>query len=289
MYAVEASANGMVGIAFFTTYLTHQRDQLFMRNKYIAAVLAILVGLFGVHRFYLGQKGLGIAYLLFFWTGIPVILSFIDGILFLVMDEGAFDEKYNKEYLDRMGPMAPQHKSKPADRVYSNRHLKTQQEIQPRGSNAYAAPVAVHPDWKLARLHMNAFEYQEAARLYESLVAKSPKNPELQFEMAQVSSLLEDKWKAFGHLERAVEYGLTNLERIRTSEHLAWLRTQEEFEQFVSQGYRQGIITDQKILKNAEQDNLVQQLYRLTLLMEQGSLTQEEFDQQKKQLLKRNT
>jgi TM2 domain-containing membrane protein YozV len=286
---VEASANEVVEIAFFTTYLTHQRDYQNMRNKYVAAILALFVGFIGVHRFYLGQKGLGIAYLLFFWTAIPAVLSFIDGILFLVMDEDAFNEKYNKEYLRRMGEMGHLYRSKPADRVYSNRHLKQQPAPQAAMSKSPGSQAPVHPDWKLARLHMNAYEYQEAARLYESLVAKSPKNPELQFEMAQVSSLLEDKWKAFGHLERAVEYGLSNLERIRTNEHLAWLRTQEEFEQFVTQGYRQGIITQQDATNSTQQDNLVQQLYRLTLLMEQGNLTQEEFDQQKKQLLKRNT
>ncbi|HKL73746.1 MAG TPA: TM2 domain-containing protein, partial [Clostridia bacterium] len=48
-----------------------------MKNKYIAALLAIFLGLFGVHKFYLGQKTAGIVYLIFFWTGIPEILGII--------------------------------------------------------------------------------------------------------------------------------------------------------------------------------------------------------------------
>ena len=36
------------------------------RNKIVAGILAILLGGFGAHKFYLGKIGLGILYLLFF-------------------------------------------------------------------------------------------------------------------------------------------------------------------------------------------------------------------------------
>ena len=38
-------------------------------------MLAILVGAFGAHKFYLGKNGQGILYLLFFWTAIPAIIG----------------------------------------------------------------------------------------------------------------------------------------------------------------------------------------------------------------------
>lgn len=66
-----------------------------MKNKLAAALLAFFLGTLGVHRFYLGQITYGFLYLLFSWTGIPSILSFIDSILFLVMDENDFNAKYN--------------------------------------------------------------------------------------------------------------------------------------------------------------------------------------------------
>lgn len=66
-----------------------------MRNKYIAALLAIFLGLFGIHKFYLGQKTAGIIYLIFFWTGIPEILGIIEGIIYLFTSEESFNKKYN--------------------------------------------------------------------------------------------------------------------------------------------------------------------------------------------------
>ena len=42
-----------------------------MKNKSVAAILALLLGLFGIHKFYLKETGKGILYLLFCWTAIP--------------------------------------------------------------------------------------------------------------------------------------------------------------------------------------------------------------------------
>lgn len=66
-----------------------------MKDKTTAAILAFLLGGIGVHRFYLGQGGLGILYLLFCWTLIPMLISFIDFIIFLTMNDNTFNEKYN--------------------------------------------------------------------------------------------------------------------------------------------------------------------------------------------------
>lgn len=49
------------------------------KNKNIAGVLAIFLGTLGIHRFYMGEWKVGLAYLLFFWTGVPTILGIIDG------------------------------------------------------------------------------------------------------------------------------------------------------------------------------------------------------------------
>lgn len=66
-----------------------------MKNKIVAAVLALLVGWIGVHKFYLGQSGAGIAYLLFSWTGIPAIIAFFECIGLLLMSDQSFDAKFN--------------------------------------------------------------------------------------------------------------------------------------------------------------------------------------------------
>ncbi len=65
-----------------------------MKSKIAAGIFAILLGGLGVHKFYLGQIGWGLVYLLFFWTGIPAIAGLIEGILYLTSDEETFRQKY---------------------------------------------------------------------------------------------------------------------------------------------------------------------------------------------------
>lgn len=66
-----------------------------MKNKTTAGLLAIFVGYFGAHKFYLGQTGIGVVYLLFCWTGIPGIIALIEGIILLSMSDDEFNKKYN--------------------------------------------------------------------------------------------------------------------------------------------------------------------------------------------------
>lgn len=66
------------------------------RSKLVAALLALFLGGFGVHKFYLGRAGWGVVYLLFCWTFIPAVVGFIEGILLLVMSEREFNGKYGK-------------------------------------------------------------------------------------------------------------------------------------------------------------------------------------------------
>jgi TM2 domain-containing membrane protein YozV/ribosomal protein L40E len=66
------------------------------RTKLAAGLIAIFLGSFGIHKFYLGRTGQGILYLLFFWTFIPAIIAFVEGIVYLSMTDQAFAQKYGK-------------------------------------------------------------------------------------------------------------------------------------------------------------------------------------------------
>jgi TM2 domain-containing membrane protein YozV len=65
------------------------------RNRTSAALFALFLGGIGAHRFYLGQPGLGILYLVFFWTFIPAFVGFIEGIVYLSMSDQSFNARYN--------------------------------------------------------------------------------------------------------------------------------------------------------------------------------------------------
>ncbi|MBY9062806.1 TM2 domain-containing protein [Sphingomonas yunnanensis] len=70
------------------------------RSKYIAAVLAFLFGIFGIHRFYLGRvtSGIVMAVLTFTVIGalVTVPLSIVDMVRYLVMSDRDFAARYGR-------------------------------------------------------------------------------------------------------------------------------------------------------------------------------------------------
>jgi TM2 domain-containing membrane protein YozV len=60
------------------------------KNKTVAALLAIFLGSFGIHKFYLGNHCAGILYLCFCWTYIPGFIGFLEGIIYLCKSEENF-------------------------------------------------------------------------------------------------------------------------------------------------------------------------------------------------------
>tara|TARA_B100000780_G_C21065311_1_gene428348 strand:- start:555 stop:1040 length:486 start_codon:yes stop_codon:yes gene_type:complete len=64
------------------------------KDKNIAGLFALLLGGIGAHHFYLGNIILGILYLVFCWTFIPMIVGFIEGLIYLTQSEESFSRKY---------------------------------------------------------------------------------------------------------------------------------------------------------------------------------------------------
>jgi TM2 domain-containing membrane protein YozV len=51
------------------------------KNATTAVLLALFLGGLGAHKFYLGKVGLGILYIVFFWTFIPTFVALIECFL----------------------------------------------------------------------------------------------------------------------------------------------------------------------------------------------------------------
>ena len=62
------------------------------KNPTTAVLLAVFLGSFGAHKFYMGKVGWGIVYLLFCWTWIPGIVGLIEA--FMISDQV---HKYNAQ------------------------------------------------------------------------------------------------------------------------------------------------------------------------------------------------
>ncbi len=289
-----------------------------MKNKNIAALLAFFFGIFGVHRFYLGQTGLGIVYLVFFWLGFPAIIGLIDAIIFLSMDQDEFDMKYNQK-----SPL-PDHRRYDTDfsrterrdyraeqrQLRQERRMERQQQsqAQKRGPNPrQSAPPLNRRNnpFKISGIKKyKEFDYNGAIDDFKKALSVSPKDVSIHFNLACTYSLVEERENSFFHLSKAVEYGFVDFKKIQEHDALAYLRIQDEFDVFKRNGYRLNVppppntpTAPEPIIEEEENDidfsedllnknnALLDQIKRLGDLREKGLLTDEEFETQKRKLL----
>jgi TM2 domain-containing membrane protein YozV len=71
-----------------------------MKKRTTAILLCFFLGGLGVHRFYLGETGKGILYIL---TGFGLlgIIPFIDFVIWLLGSNESFDSKYNSQAIQK--------------------------------------------------------------------------------------------------------------------------------------------------------------------------------------------
>lgn len=237
------------------------------RDKDLTAVLAFFGGAVGLHRFYLGQTGLGIFYILF--MPFAFFLGVIDAISFLTMDQEVFDVKYNqRQHFTRGGQAVAARKNRAypgrapqkerimplneRERRYQQRQreraLREQRRQQSRAPRP-AAPAPrnrpAQPPWQDGSAERSAglryfrdFEYDRAITAFASALKKNPRDVASHFNIACSYSCEENADKAFFHLDRAIALGFTDYERVRTHDSLAFLRVQPGFEAFADNGYR---------------------------------------------------
>ena len=64
------------------------------RNSHVeCGIIAVIFGSIGLHKFYRGQYGRGILYILFCWSFIPAFVGVLEGIHYLTEGQAAYDEE----------------------------------------------------------------------------------------------------------------------------------------------------------------------------------------------------
>lgn len=58
--------------------LYYAQMSAWQKDEVVGVLLALFLGTFGAHHFYMRRPGLGILYVVFSWTGIPTIISLIE-------------------------------------------------------------------------------------------------------------------------------------------------------------------------------------------------------------------
>ncbi len=249
------------------------------RNKWVAALLSFFLGIFGVHRFYLGQRYLGLAYItpaiigmilgIWFLIAIPAIVGFIDSIIFASLSKSDFNQKYNMGV--KMAKIKPP--------TFGRRRKEKPKEIP-----AYE-PAKPR---KKKILRPGTYE-KKIARLQEEL-KQEPENAGLHMDLACAYSMQEDAKNGFYHLSKAVEYGYDDFTKIKNHYTLAFLRSKNDFKTFEKNGFRliKMLPSPQENLLDSERPLLLEKLERIENLGEmlyRGEISEEQFTKQKRRLL----
>ena len=258
-----------------------------MKNKNVAAVLAFFLGAVGAHKFYLRDPGAGIFYIMLTMItasslkfSIGMILGFIDGLRYLMMSQEEFDKKFNSRYF-KSRQRNYQRKKAPKHEYYETKKTKTKSKRIVRNNPFKKSGIKKYKD----------YDIQEAILDFEKGIKLEPHDISLHFNMASAYSLLENKEAAYKYLAKAVELGFKDFDRINTHDDLAFLRIQDDFEDFKNSGFRNINKSQRPTQTRSSQPNepmddvLLSQLNRLMELRKKGVLTENEYLVERKKIL----
>lgn len=221
-----------------------------IKYKNVAAVLAFFGGFIGLHRYYLGQIGLGIFYTLFALTGITFLIAFIDFIVFISQSKISFDAKYNQEHFyENYGEGLSKKKTGKA-----GPHKEVQKKSPPvyreiKGANTMFGESSVRSSGSISRSEISAlkvkairyfrdFDLKESEKIFLRIAEYTPGDASIHFNLACIYSLNEKADKAFTALDKAVKLGMEHLDKISSHDALAYLRIQPEFEAFKRNNFK---------------------------------------------------
>jgi tetratricopeptide (TPR) repeat protein len=284
-----------------------------MLKKDLAGFLAFFLGIFGVHRFYLGQWWRGAAQFLGFWTlvalvadtngdmPLPFILvgfilaPIITAIVFWATPYEKWAAKYDPEALTARG--------------YQSGTITRRK--------AYRTGTPPPPDLRTLKAegvkYYRSGDFDLAVEAFEEAIELTPTDPVAHFNAACCYALLGQFPAALRSLEVAITHQLPKPERIESHPALRELRNSEAYRRFRENNYRQlnlleltapGAIpgdlpeTEEEVLEDfgtpprsdayqqrSTDEDLLEQMARLRQLYDTGILTQQEYRMQREKLL----
>lgn len=270
-----------------------------MKDRTTAGVLALVFGWLGLHRFYLGQPGLGILYLIFLPLGfISFFLGFIDGIILLTQDDDLFDAKYNNKPFrpgysrserNRSSYQNARDRDRERQQRYQRQEQRQRQRQQPKERRNTNRAPKTNPFKESAIRKYKNYDFEGAIIDFQKSLKVQPTDPVTHFNVACAYSLTEQVEKGYFHLEKAVEQGYNQYDKIKTDGDLAFLRIQDNWEEFVKNGYQSEVkapVSKQIEAPEAKPiDEVIMKIEKLGELKEKGYLSEEEFQAQKSKLL----
>ena len=249
-----------------------------MKNKTVAAFLALFGGALGLHKFYLNDISKGIFYLmlLFVTTSIikfPVmaLIGIIDAMRLFMMPNREFDRKFNGQ------------RGSNTRRRSNARDPRSRTSRQPTSNRQRANPFK-----KSGIRKYKEYDLEEAIVDFNKGLEIEPNDVALHFNIACAYSLTEQKDLAFDHLSKSVQLGFKDFDKIQTHDDLAFLRIQPEFEAFKAAGYRNQQSGQQAQDNNPPKDDrLLAQLNKLKDLREKGIISEADYNFETKKILRR--
>ena len=256
-----------------------------MKSRQTAAFLALFLGAFGVHRYYLGQAGLGIFYFFsnflmpFFRLPFGFILGIIDALAFFFMSDEEFDRRYNKN-------VKVSEKRRNTRRQVQRRRRPERERVEAQRARKVKAtrrnPFKLSGKKKLAE-----FDLTGAIEDFQRSIEITEDDADVHYMLASAYSLNEDAEHAFTHLSKAVAFGFKDYDKIKTDDALAFIRIHPDFEAFERAGYRTGGGSPSEPKhREVKDDTLLAQLQRLAEMRKKGLITDEDFEIEKRRIMR---
>lgn len=132
-----------------------------------------------------------------------------------------------------------------------------------------------------ASKYYNKEDYSSSIAILNQILEIEPTENKVLFNLACCYSLQHNK-KALITLQDAIKFGYNDFKKIREYNVLRWLRDQTEYPDFVANNY---VIPSINTGQSIANDDMISKLERLAKLKNEGIITNDELEYQKRQII----